>query len=377
MAPTPSLPLENLMPWAPPRTVVGRPLGLPGPRRRGALGPREVRGAPHRRDDHPTSEPPGPAHVRRPRQARRGPRAGRRGRRRCGRIQRRAPTDDALRARARPARGMLRPPPRAPRAVRAARLQPGREAPGRTGPPSLRGPSPSGMDSRGRRRGATRIHGRRRATSRRVLRNRETAHEEDPGRTRVDPPGTGSPPDRTEGPALSSGGPRRLCERREDLLVQRPDGRTPARGGPDVLDLGDDDKEPHWDEEAHPAHGHDRVRRWRAVLVGRGVPCDPRGDPPGGPRPPPGRRDRFRTRDPTEGPTRSAHPLPERPFGFRHPGAHEGRRTPTGGGGGSRAAGRWSYVSSSIRRMFFTNSSFDVVEMRRSNSLSFRIVSTK
>src|SRR5439155_1215472 len=114
MAPTPSLPLENLMPWAPPRTVVGRPLGLPGPRRRAA----------------------------------------------------------------------------------------------------------------------TRIHGRRRATSRRVLRNRETAHEEDPRRTRVDSPGTGSPPDRTEGPGLSSGGPRRLCERREDLLVQRPDGRTPARGGP-------------------------------------------------------------------------------------------------------------------------------------------------
>src|SRR5947199_46636 len=276
MAPTPSLPLENLMPWAPPRTVVGRPLGLPGPRRRGDLGPREVRGAPHRRDDHPTSEPPGPAHVRRPRQARRGPRAGRRERRRCGRIQRRAPTDDALRARARPARGMLRPPPRAPRAVRAARLQPGRKG----------------------------------------------------------------PPDRTEGPGLSSGGPRGLCERREDLLVQRPDGRTPARGGPDVLDPGDDDEEPYWDEEAHPAHGHDRVRRWRAVLVGRGVPCDPRGDPPGGPRPPPGRRDRFRTRDPTEGPTRSAHPLPERPFGFRHPGAHEGRRTPTGGGGGSRARPR-------------------------------------
>src|SRR5205807_432953 len=37
----------------------------------------------------------------------------------------------------------------------------------------------------------------------------------------------------------------------------------------------------------------------------------------------------------------------------------------------------WLYVSSSIRRMFFTNNSFEVVVMRRSNSLSFRIVSTK
>src|SRR5947208_8048755 len=211
---------------------------------------------------------------------------------------------------------MLRPPPRAPRAVRAARLEPGREAPGRTGPPSLRGPPPAGMDPRGRRRGAARVHGGWGTTRRRILRNRETADEENPRRARDNPPGTGGPPDRAEGPGLSSGGPRRLCERREDLLVQRPDGRTPARGGPDVLDLGHDDEEPHGDEEAHPAHGHDRVRRRRAVLVGRGVPCDPRGDPPGGPRPPPGRRDRLRIGDPTEGPARSAHPLPERPFGF-------------------------------------------------------------
>src|SRR5207302_6267333 len=132
---------------------------------------------------------------------------------------------------------MLRPPPRAPRAVRAARLEPGRKAPGRTRPPPLRGPSPSRMDPRGRRRGAARIHGGRGTTRRRVLRNREATDEEDSRRARDDPPGTGSPPDRAEGPGLSSGGPRRLCERGEDLPVQRPDGRTPARGGPDVLDL--------------------------------------------------------------------------------------------------------------------------------------------
>src|SRR5207249_1990977 len=189
MAPTPSLPLENLMPWVPPRTVVGRPLGLPGPRRRGDLGPREVRGAPHRRDDHPTSEPPGPAHVRRPRQARRGPRAGRRGRRRCGRIQRRAPTDDALRARARPARGMLRPPPRAPRTVRAARLEPGREAPGRAGPPSLRGPSPSGTHPRRGRRGAARTHGGRRTIRGALLPHRVATHKRNARRSRAPPCG--------------------------------------------------------------------------------------------------------------------------------------------------------------------------------------------
>src|SRR5256885_6042814 len=161
---------------------------------------------------------------------------------------------------------MLRPPPRAPRVVRAARLEPGRKAPGRTGPPPLRGPPPSGMDPRGRRRGAARIHGGRGTTRRRILRDREATDEEDSRRARDDPPGTGSPSNRAEGPGLSSGGPRRVRERGEDLLVQRPDGRTPARGGPDVLDLGHDDEEPHGNEEAHPTHGHDRVRRRRAVL---------------------------------------------------------------------------------------------------------------
>src|SRR5207302_8451543 len=209
--------LESLLPRPPPRTFVGRPPGLPGPRRRGDLGPRPVRGPPHRRDDRPTSEPPGSAHVRRSRQARRGPRAGRRGRCRCGRLQRRAPADDALRARAGLARRVLRPPPSPPRTVRATRFEPGRETPGRTGPPPLRGPSPSGMDPRGRRRGAAWIHGGRRTAGRRVLRNGEATDEENPRRARDDPPGTGGSSNRAEGPGLSSGGPRRVRERGEDL----------------------------------------------------------------------------------------------------------------------------------------------------------------
>src|SRR6266705_4878929 len=104
------------------------------------------------------------------------------------------------------------------------------------------------MDPRGRYRGAARIHGGRGTARRRILRNREATDEEDPRRARDDPPGTGGPSDRAKGPGLSSGGPRGLRERGEDLLVQRPDGRTPPRRGPDVLDPGHDDEEPHWDE---------------------------------------------------------------------------------------------------------------------------------
>src|SRR3989442_7655273 len=118
-----------------------------------------------------------------------GPCGCRRNRR--GRLQRRTPADDALPARAGTRGRVLRPLAGPPRTLRAARLEPGGKAPGRARPPPVRDTPAPRVDPRGRCRRAARLHGRRRAPRRRVLRNREAADQEDPGRTRRDSAGAG------------------------------------------------------------------------------------------------------------------------------------------------------------------------------------------
>src|SRR5947199_137468 len=80
----------------------------------------------------------------------------------------------------------------------------------------------------------------------------------------------------------------------EVVAPERPRGRESPRRRPNVLHPGDNDSESHGDAEAHLADGHDRLRRRRAVLDGRGVQRHPGGDPPSGLGPPPRGRLRFR-----------------------------------------------------------------------------------
>src|SRR3989449_7517022 len=86
---------------------------------------------------------------------------------------------------------MLRPLAGPAGALRATRVESGRETPGRTRPPSIRGPPAPRVDPRGRRRRASRVHGGGRAGRRGGLRDAETTDQEDPGRTRGAPPGGG------------------------------------------------------------------------------------------------------------------------------------------------------------------------------------------
>src|SRR5439155_941762 len=65
---------------------------------------------------------------------------------RCGRVQRRAPAHDALPARTRSRRGMLRPSAGLAGTLRATRVESGGKTPGRARAPSVRGAPPPRMD---------------------------------------------------------------------------------------------------------------------------------------------------------------------------------------------------------------------------------------
>ena len=118
---------------------------------------------------------------------------------------------------------MLRPVAGPPGALRAAGLEPGGKAPGRARTPSVRDPPAPRVDPRGRCRGTARLHGRRRAPRRRVLRDRETADQEDSGRTRCDSAGAGHAPVPPEGTRIPPRRPGRVRERGQVVAAERLD----------------------------------------------------------------------------------------------------------------------------------------------------------